>query len=119
MPDPTNTQITRTLAEFMGWSRLGSQWNSPWGINNNGYYIRKAEYDWSPPTNRNDLAEVLAELSDAQWEATLESIRRNTPCFPASLVDPQNPDRHLQGAKWLLTCDPAIIARAVAEVVSK
>ena len=107
MPDLTHSQITRTLAEFMGWSRLGSQWNSPWGINNNGYYIRKAEYDWSPPTNRNDLAEVLAKLTPEQWAEAKPAILRN-------LLESEV-DQH----RWLLTCDPAIIARAVAEVVSK
>lgn len=97
MTEMTDDQVNRVLAKLVG---------------KDGHFFK-------PTLVRDDLAEVLAELSDAQWEATLESIRRNTPCFPASLVDPQNPDRHLQGAKWLLTCDPAIIARAVAEVVSK
>ena len=110
--NPTNDQITRTLAEFMGWSRLGSQWNSPWGINNNGYYIRKAEYDWSPPTNRDDLAEVLERLTPEQWF----EVNRSLPTIYSIRSDAS--PRH-GFSWWLLTCDPAIIARAVAEVVGK
>ena len=129
MSEMTDDQVKRVLAEkVMGWPVI--DWDEPFSnhVHKGGVIapsgpgairIGVIPEPWSPTTNRNDLAEVLAKLNDAQWESALASIRKNTPYFPASLVDPQNMERHLQGAKWLLTCDPAIIAGAVAEVVGK
>jgi len=124
MSEMSDDQVNRVLAEKVMCYKItiDQQIASSHGIvfdDGMDLWLAGGMIRWSPVDSRDDLAEVLAKLNDAQWEATLESIRRNTPYFPASLVDPQNPDRHLQGAKWLLTCDPAIIAGAVAEVVSK
>ena len=108
MPDLTNDQIARTLAEFMGWYLSPNRAN--WCAQDNGPGSGRpvgAVERWSPPTNRNDLAEVLAKLTPEQWAEAKPAILRN---FLESEVD-----QH----RWFLTCDPAIIARAVAEVVSK
>lgn len=113
MTEMTNDQITRTLAEFMGWYLSPNQAN--WCVQDNGpgsgRPIRMAER-WSPPTNRNDLAEVLAKLTPEQWSRLDQSF--TTIYYLRSDAS----SRH-GFTRWLLTCDPAIIARAVAEVVSK
>ncbi len=57
--------------------------------------------------DRNDLADVLAKLTPEQWDYAAFRIA-------------QHPDALGSDGmfwRWLLTCDPAIIARAVAEVV--
>ena len=72
-----------------------------------GLWLGGGIIPWSPTTNRNDLAEVLAKLTPEQWAEAKPAILRN---FLESEVD-----QH----RWFLTCDPAIIARAVAEVVGK
>lgn len=109
MSDPTNAQITRTLAKFMGWYLSPNQAN--WCVQDNGpgsgRPIRMAER-WSPPTNRDDLAEVLGKLTIDQRRQLHERLGHyRGPCMMW--------DYNV----WLLTCDPAIIARAVAEVVGK
>ena len=121
----TNDQITRTLAEkVMGWtyhkdsSGVGA-WYAPgqdgpmtfvaFGF---GWPSKSDVEPWSPPTNRNDLAEVLERLTPEQWF----EVNRSLPTIYSIRSDAS--PRH-GFSWWLLTCDPAIIARAVAEVVSK
>ena len=117
MSEMTDDQVKRVLAEkVMGWPVIDD--DEPFsrhadkggvvtscgpGVIRHGV-IPQA---WSPTTNRNDLAEVLAKLTPEQWAEAKPAILRN---FLESEVD-----QH----RWFLTCDPAIIARAVAEVVSK
>jgi len=61
---------------------------------------------FSPPTNRNDLAEVLGRLTREQWETVMHALRDTLPPMDTP-----------GWGFWLLTCDPAIIAGAVARVV--
>ena len=69
--------------------------------------VGKDGHYFKPTLGRDNLAEVLAKLTPEQLAAVKPVIIRQwcevegDPFF------------------WLLTCDPAIIARAVAEVVSK
>ena len=109
MPDPTNAQITRTLAEFMGWKPRDGSW---WATETGEEVLIRDATGWSPPTNRNDLAEVLERLTPEQWF----EVNRSLPTIYSIRSDAS--PRH-GFSWWLLTCDPAIIARAVAEVVGK
>jgi len=65
---------------------------------------------FSPPTNRNDLAEVLGRLSLEQW-SKVEVI-----LVEAWALTPDSPPTP-GFLRWSHTCDPAIIADAVARVV--
>ena len=122
MSEMTDDQVNRVLAEkVMGWPVIDD--DEPFsrhadkggvvtscgpGVIRHGV-IPQA---WSPPTNRNDLAEVLAKLTPEQWSRLDQSF--TTIYYLRSDAS----SRH-SFTRWLLTCDPAIIARAVAEVVSK
>jgi len=66
---------------------------------------------FSPSTNRNDLAEVLGRLTDEQWEKCVDLMDEDSPEWI------RNESNSVLGVRWLLTCDPAIIADAVARVV--
>ena len=77
-----------------------------------GLWLGGGIIPWSPTTNRNDLAEVLAKLTPEQWSRLDQSF--TTIYYLMSDAS----SRH-SFTRWLLTCDPAIIARAVAEVVGK
>lgn len=66
------------------------------------------DLDNTPTTNRNDLADVLAKLTPEQWEIT----RVHLYDYWKKITEPARPF-----ILWSHTCDPAIIARAVAEVV--
>ena len=97
MNDLDNNAIDRLLAKFMGWSVFAdheSYLKSMYGITR------------SPTTNRNDLAEVLGKLTQDQWEAVMFNLRHTVPPMDTPAW-----------CYWVLTCDPSIIARAVAEVV--
>mgnify|MGYP000857370443 CR=1 FL=1 len=107
MPDPTNAQITRTLAEFMGWKPRDGSW---WATETGEEVLIRDATGWSPPTNRNDLAEVLAKLTPEQRGLLMDRLAR---------VHAELPSDADGFCFWAMTCDPAIIARAVAEVVSK
>lgn len=69
------------------------------------------DFPWNPYGNRNDLAEVLEKLTPEQWF----DVHRTLPTIYS--IRPATSQGH-GFSRWLLTCDPAIIARAVAEVVS-
>jgi len=117
MAEMTDDQVNRVLAEkVMGWPVIDDDEPFRLHAEKGGVItslgpvrIRRGiiPEPWSPPTNRNDLAEVLAKLTPEQWAEAKPAILRN---FLESEVD-----QH----RWFLTCDPAIIARAVAEVVGK
>ena len=88
MKEMTNNQIDQRLAEFMGKDSITTAYCN----------------------DRNDLADVLRKLTPEQWLKVAERI--NNVWFSTSTDSPGH------GATWwLLTCDTAIIARAVAEVV--
>ena len=118
MPDPTNAQITRTLAEkVMGWHRkvvvkgCNPTWHDSAGILKSTDFDDPDDFPWNPCGNRNDLVEVLEKLTPEQWF----EVNRSLPTIYSIRSDAS--PRH-GFSWWLLTCDPAIIARAVAEVVS-
>lgn len=101
---PTNNQIDQLLAEkAMGW------YLSPNGVNwcYDGNPIRGRER-WSPTTNRDDLADVLRKLTPEQWDSVIDRL---------GYIHMAATGCEERFSLWLLTCDPAIIARAVAEVV--
>ena len=117
MPDPTNAQITRTLAEkVMGWTTTtdGHKASDTRVLFEDGdsFWLGGGTVLWDPFANRNDLAEVLAKLTPEQWY----KVNRSLPTIHSVRSDTS--PRH-GFSWWLLTCDPAIIARAVAEVVGK
>ena len=119
MTDPTNAQITRTLAEkVMGWHRkvvvkgCNPTWHDSAGILKSTDFDDPDDFPWNPCGNRDDLAEVLAKLTPEQWY----KVNRSLPTIHSVRSDTS--PRH-GFSWWLLTCDPAIIARAVAEVVGK
>lgn len=123
MTEMTDDQVKRVLAEkVMGWPVIDD--DEPFsrhadkggvvtscgpGVIRHGV-IPQA---WSPPTNRDNLAEVLAKLTPEQWRDVQEVLL----IVPGNPYD--TPKQTMDADHWLLTCDPAIIARAVAEVVSK
>ena len=114
MSDPTNAQITRTLAEkVMGWHRKvvvkGSNptWHDSTGDLKSTDFDDPDDFPWNPCGNRNDLAEVLAKLTPEQIEAVKPAIVR---LWWDASGDP---------FFWLLTCDPAIIAEAIVNVITK
>jgi len=65
---------------------------------------------WSPATDSNHLREVLDKLTNKQQEACMDRL--------ASMFI-ENPPAMKEFGFWLLTCDPRIIAQAVAEVVAQ
>jgi len=90
----------------MGWTLDMYGYGSAWLVN--GEFVRQV-CDWSPTTNRDDLADVLAKLTpEQQWK--LDEMLEDQWCDVESKDKPP-------ASIWFLTCDPAIIARAVAEVV--
>lgn len=100
MPDPTNVQITRALAEICGITLFR--------IDEDGRGTTECGTLFDPLGCRNDLAEVLEELTIDQRRVLNEHLcQLRGPCMIW--------DYNI----WLLTLDHAIIARAVAEVVSK
>ena len=119
MPDLTHSQITRTMAEkIMVWHRKivvkGSNptWHDSTGDLKSTDFDDPDDFPWNPCGNRDDLAEVLERLTPEQWF----EVNRSLPTIYSIRSDAS--PRH-GFSWWLLTCDPAIIARAVAEVVSK
>ena len=114
--NPTYDQITRTLAEFMGWTITagGCEASEPNTVFEDcgGLWLGGGIIPWSPTTNRDNLAEVLERLTPEQWY----KVNRSLPTIYSIRSDAS--PRH-GFSWWLLTCDPAIIARAVAEVVGK
>lgn len=90
MAEMTDDQVNRVLAKLVG---------------KDGHYFK-------PMLVRDDLAEVLAKLTPEQWF----EVHRSLPTIYSIRSDTS--PRH-GFSWWLLTCDPAIIARAVAEVVGK
>lgn len=91
MAEMTDDQVNRVLAKLVG---------------KDGHYFK-------PMLVRDDLAEVLAKLTPEQWRDVQEVLL----IVPGNPYD--TPKQTMDADHWLLTCDPAIIARAVAEVVSK
>ena len=107
MSDPTNAQITRTLAEKVMGFRLFDEPDGYGIVDDQGKVP-----SFSPLDDRNSLVEVLAKLTPEQWF----EVNRSLPTIYSIRSDAS--PRH-GFSWWLLTCDPAIIARAVAEVVGK
>jgi len=113
----TDRDINRVLAEkVMGWPVIDD--DEPFARHaHKGGVITSAgpgvirrgiiPEQWSPTTNRHDLAEVLAKLTDGQC-ALVE--RRLLPVYYQS-------DFEGGFIHWTHICDPRIIAQAVAEVV--
>jgi len=105
----TDHDINRVLAEkVMGWEQRSTMWVKR--LSCGDAYMRPTadtyrEDSWTPAECRNDLAEVLGKLSETQWVMVLASFG-----YDGGKID-------AYGTKFLLTCDPSIIARAVAEVV--
>ena len=104
MPEMTNDQVTRVLAEIRGLTLFR--------IDEDGRGTTEGGTPFDPLGCRNDLAEVLAKLTPEQWSRLDQSF--TTIYYLRSDAS----SRH-SFTRWLLTCDPAIIARAVAEVVGK
>jgi len=105
--------INRTLAEkVMGWAVTadGHKASDPNSIFDDGdsLWLGSGCRFWSPTTDRHDLAEVVAKLTDDQKYRLHYSLfwRTDTPTTPEGF------------SFWPLTCDPAIIAKAVADVVT-
>ena len=90
MSEMTDDQVNRVLAKLVG----------------------KDSHFFKPTLGRDNLAEVLAKLTPEQWY----KVNRSLPTIHSVRSDTS--PRH-GFSWWLLTCDPAIIARAVAEVVGK
>ena len=109
MSEMTDDQVNRVLAPVAGYTITtdGHKASDPGMIFEDcgGLWIGGGMVQWSPPTNRDDLAEVLEKLTPEQWTNVLNRLAPSG-WFAAE-------------TKWLLTSDPAIIARAVAEVVIK
>ena len=120
MAEMTDDQVNRVLAEnVMGWPVIDD--DEPfWRHADEGGVVTSRgpsvircgviPQPWSPPTNRNDLAEVLAKLTPEQRGLLMDRLAR---------VHAELPSDADGFCFWAMTCDPAIIARAVAEVVSK
>lgn len=86
----------------MGWTRVADT-----DVEIGEYY--RYGRAWSPSTDRNALADVIGKLTIEKW---IDAERRVTlDAIPVSSV------MHDEWNKSLLTCDPAVIARAIAEVV--
>lgn len=105
MDAPTNNQIDQLLAEFMGWTLRGSLW-----LDANGKYaaLSVGLAAFSPTTNFNDTRDVLRKLTPEQWDSVIDRL---------GYIHMAATGCEERFSLWLLTCDPAIIARAVAEVV--
>ena len=114
MAEMTDDQVNRVLAEnVMGWPVIDD--DEPfWRHADEGGVVTSRgpsvircgviPQPWSPPTNRNDLAEVLERLTPEQWF----EVNRSLPTIYSIRSDAS--PRH-GFSWWLLTCDPAIIAR--------
>lgn len=72
--------------------------------------VGKDGHFFKPMLVRDDLAEVLAKLTPEQRGLLMDRLAR---------VHAELPSDADGFCFWAMTCDPAIIARAVAEVVSK
>ena len=112
----TDHDINRTLAEFMGWElgpiAAGFQlWFGPDGTAVHVARDVSSIYESGPPfdpcTDSNHLREVLAKLTADQWDHLLVGL----------VLHQDAPKSDKPFWQWMLTCDPRIIAQAVAEVV--
>ena len=103
MPEMTNDQVTRVLAEIRGLTLFR--------IDEDGRGTTEGGTPFDPLGCRDDLADVLEDLTPEQWYKTSQTLLRKY--FNWADASP----RH-EFSWWLLTCDPALIARAVAKVVS-
>lgn len=112
----TPHDINRTLAEkVMGWHEhngwwcfelLGAREPTPHAI---AFRVlpRGLPSTFDPYGNSNHLREVLAKLTDDQWDHLLVGL----------VLHQDAPKSDKPFWQWMLTCDPSIIAQAVAEVV--
>ena len=72
--------------------------------------VGKDSHFFKPTLGRDNLAEVLAKLTPEQWDDLTPRLHDTW----KNLGEPTG-----RFIWWTHTCDPAIIARAVAEVVGK
>lgn len=109
----TNKRKTRDLAEkVMGWTFAAGGW---WQDVSTPKEKMQATGKWSPSTSRDDAHEVLAKLTDEQWECfTTEISKMLTDKYTLAEVQAAT-DGQLM--KDTLTATPAQISEAVWRAV--
>ena len=106
-----STELDARAARAMGWSELGGPFPNYWrwvsyGENSRSENSRR-KVDWTPSTDRNDLAELIAEVGRRKMSGKLG--------LAVSNAFENSPEIHY--AFFILTSDPAVICEAACEVL--
>ena len=67
-------ELDRRAALAMGWAELSEDKDSHWFIRDGGELMYIGGCDWSPSTDRNDLAELLREVERRGLEFDLDRV---------------------------------------------
>ena len=100
-------ELDRRAALAMGWAEVSEDEDNHWFIRDGGELMYIGGSDWSPSTNRNDLAELLREVERLGLDHKMAT----------KMFDKWADEAHKGSWIWLLTADPAIVCLAAVEVL--
>ena len=104
-------ELDRRAALAMGWAEVSEDEDNHWFIRDGGELMYIGGSDWSPSTNRNDLAELLREVE--RRGLALDMVDRAVDSWMKN--DTHN-NTHMC-MFWFLIADPAVICLAAVEVL--